>query len=190
MLPLYLSKKINLDLERAFSKYAWQGRKPRQRLKILQLPTDMGGLSMPNKLFYNWACHARHFWLWFHSSVKRETCIDSWACHPYSPWSLMTCEAKKINPEAKSNLIIYNSIIIRHDLSKYMGRKNVKSVLFPITQNTDFPAGVSSPTIISWRDKGIHVIGYLLRENILLSFQQLQRTFNITRHHFLGVFTD
>ena len=190
MLPLYLSKKTNLDLEKAFSKCIWQGRKLKQRLKILQSPTDMGGLSMPNMLFYNWACHARHFWLWFYSYVKRETCIDSWACHPYSPWTLITCEANKINPEVKSNPIIYNSIRIWHDISKYMGKKNMKSLLSPITQNPDFPAGLSSPTFVSWRDKGIHVIGDLLRDNNLLSFQQLQETLNSPKHHFLGVFTD
>ena len=110
MLPLYLSKKTNLDLEKAFSKFVWQGKKPRQRLKILQSPTNMGGLSMPNILYYNWACHAHHFWLWLHSYVNRETCIDSWACHPYSPWSLITCEAKKINPEVKGNLIICTTV--------------------------------------------------------------------------------
>uniref|UniRef100_A0A8P4KRJ8 Reverse transcriptase domain-containing protein n=1 Tax=Dicentrarchus labrax TaxID=13489 RepID=A0A8P4KRJ8_DICLA len=186
MLPLYLSRKINLDLEKAFSKFIWQGKKPRQRLKILQSPTDMGGLSMPNILYYNWACHARHFWLWLHSYAKRETCIDSWACHPYSPWSLITCEAKKINPEVKGNLIIYNSIRIWHDISKHLGKKTVKSLLSPITQNPDFPAGVSSPTFLSWRDKGIHVIGDLLRDNTLLSFQQLQETFSIPKHHFFG----
>ena len=62
----------------------------------------------------------------------------------------------------------------------------MKSLLSPITQNPDFPASVSSPTFLSWRDKGIHVISDLLRDNTLLSFQQLQATFNIHKHHFGG----
>ncbi|XDV45285.1 hypothetical protein PO909_013405 [Leuciscus waleckii] len=186
MLPSYITKKINLDLEKTLSKFIWQGRKPRQKLKILQLPTDMGGLSMPNILFYNWACHARHFWLWLHSYISRETCIDSWPCHPHSPWNLITCEAKKINSEIKRNPIIYSSIRIWHDISKYLGRRNVKSLLSPITQNPDFPAGVSSPMFLSWRDMGIHIFGNLFKDSTLLSFQQLQETFNIPKHHFFG----
>ena len=58
MLPLFLARKINQDLAKAFSKFIWHGRKPKQRVKILQLPTHMGGLSMPNLVFYNWVCHA------------------------------------------------------------------------------------------------------------------------------------
>src|SRR4029434_3193092 len=51
MLPLYLTKKVNRELEKAASKFIWHGKKPRQRLKILQLPTDMGGRSLPNLIF-------------------------------------------------------------------------------------------------------------------------------------------
>lgn len=110
MLPLYITKKTNQDLEKTLSKFIWHGKKPRQRLKKLQLLTNMGGLSVPNLIFYNWACHARHCWLWLHAYLKRETCIDSWACFPHSPWSLVTCDVSKINPEVKSNLIIYTTV--------------------------------------------------------------------------------
>ena len=137
----------------------------------------MGGVSLPYMLLYNWACHARHFWLWLHSYVQRATCIDSWACHPHSPRSFITCEAKKINPDVKRNLIICISIRTWHDISKYLGRNTVKSLPSPITQIPDFPAGVSSL---------IHVIGHLLRDDTFMSFQQLQDAFNIPIHHFLG----
>ena len=123
---------------------------------------------MPKMLFYNWARHAHYLWLWLHSYIKRETCIDSWACHPHSPWSLITCEAKKINQVIKCNPIIYKGIRIWHDISKYLSRRNVKSLPSSIIQNLDFPAVVNSPTFLSWRDKGIHVIADLLRDNTLL----------------------
>lgn len=47
----------------------------------------------------------------------------------------------------------------------------MKSLLSPITHNPDFPADVSSSMFLSWRDKGIHVIGGLLKDKTLLSFQ-------------------
>lgn len=62
----------------------------------------------------------------------------------------------------------------------------MKSLLSPITQNPDFPAGVSSHTFLSWREVGIHVFGDFVRDNTLLSFQQLQEAFNIPKHHFFG----
>lgn len=117
---------------------------------------------------------------------KRMTRIDSWACYPHSTWSSITCEAKNLNPEIRRNSIIYNSIRIWHDMSKYLGRKNMKSLLSPISQNPDFSAGVISSLFLLWQDKGIHVIGDLFKDNTLLSFQQLQETFNISKHLFFG----
>uniref|UniRef100_A0A3B3BPS5 Reverse transcriptase domain-containing protein n=1 Tax=Oryzias melastigma TaxID=30732 RepID=A0A3B3BPS5_ORYME len=90
MLPLYITKKNNKVLDKAFTNFIWAGKKPRQKLKILQLNSDMGGLSVPNIIFYNWACHAHDYWLWLHTNLKMETCIDTWTCSPYSPWGLIT----------------------------------------------------------------------------------------------------
>lgn len=186
MLPIYLTKKVNRDLERVVSKFIWQGKKPRQRLKLLQLPTNMGGLSVPNLIFYNWACHAQHLWVWLHTYIKNGACVDSWACSPHSPWSLTTCDVSNVKPELKHNPIIYNSVRVWRDITKFLGRKHLKSSLSPITQNPDFPAGVGSSVFCAWRDKGIHVLADLFRDNTLMSFQQLQELYNIPKTHFFG----
>lgn len=122
----------------------------------------------------------------YHAYLKRETCIDSWACFPHSPWSLVTCDVNKINPEVKSNLIIYNSVRVWHDLTKYVGQNNIKSLLSPITQNPDFPAGVGSSVFSSWQNRGIRVIGDLFKDNILMSFQQLPVIFDVPKQHFFA----
>lgn len=61
MLPLWFPKNNILDLERSFSKFIWQGKKARIKLKILQLPVDSGGQALPNLKFYN--CHTILNWL-------------------------------------------------------------------------------------------------------------------------------
>lgn len=60
-----------------------------------------------------------------------------------------------------------------------------KSLLSPITQNPDFPAGVGSSVFSSWWNTGIRTIGDLIKDNILMSFQQ-QATFNIPQQHFFA----
>lgn len=98
MLHLYLTKKnANRDLEKAVSKFIWQGKKPRLRLKVLQLSTGMSGLALPN-LISNWACHAHHFWSCLNAFTVGKACVDSWACSPFCPWSLVTCE-ESISPD-------------------------------------------------------------------------------------------
>lgn len=140
---------------------------------------------MPNLIFYNWACHAGYVWSWLCAYLKKEICVDSWACSPYSLLSLFTCD-KKINSDVKCNPIIYNSIRVWHDLSRYLGRKDVKSSLSPIVQNPDFPAGTSSSVFSLWGDRGIHVIGDLFKDDIFLYFGQLQDIFDIPKQHFIG----
>ena len=144
----------------------------------------MGGRSLPNLIFYNWACHARHLWSWLHSFVKGEVCVDYWASYPHSPWSLVTCDANNINPEIKHNPVIYSSIRVWHDISKYLGREKRKSLLSPIIQNPDFPAGVSSSVFFAWRDKGVYVLDHLFKDNGPHSSNIFLRFFRIVSYGF------
>lgn len=59
MLPLWMPRKVASSIEKLFSEFVWHGKKPREKIKIVQMPTRAGGLGLPNILFYNWACHAR-----------------------------------------------------------------------------------------------------------------------------------
>ncbi len=49
MLPLHITKKLAKEIERDFSKFVWNGKKPRLRR----------GVAFPNLMYYNWACHSR-----------------------------------------------------------------------------------------------------------------------------------
>lgn len=50
MIPLNITKKVIADLERHFSKFIWNKRKPRIRLLTLQLPKDKGWLAFPHHM--------------------------------------------------------------------------------------------------------------------------------------------
>lgn len=56
MLPFWVPKKGSYEIEKAFSRFIWQGK----RVGTRQLPTDREGLGQPDILLYNWACHV-HF---------------------------------------------------------------------------------------------------------------------------------
>lgn len=129
MLPLSISKNINKDLERSLSKFTWHGKRPRESFSSLQLPEDKGGLAVPNMLFYNWACHIRTLWTWLHSYLRLETCVDSWASSLESLCSLVTCKPEKIKINIKHKPPIMNSIKVWQEISEYMDRRGVKSML-------------------------------------------------------------
>lgn len=84
MLPLKITKKTNLDIERFLSNFIWHGKKPRLKMKTLQSPIDEGGQALPNFLYYNYACHARIISDWLKFFLLQETHVDAWCLSPLS----------------------------------------------------------------------------------------------------------
>uniref|UniRef100_A0A3P8SZA0 Reverse transcriptase domain-containing protein n=1 Tax=Amphiprion percula TaxID=161767 RepID=A0A3P8SZA0_AMPPE len=64
MLPIDIPKSTFDKLDRLFSKFIWQGRRPRVRLKTLQLPKSHGGLKLPHLRHYFWAAQLRPLTIW------------------------------------------------------------------------------------------------------------------------------
>ncbi|KAG5263125.1 hypothetical protein AALO_G00282850 [Alosa alosa] len=73
-----------------------------------------------------------------------------------------------------------------HDIIKFLGRKNVKSLLSPITHNPDFPACIGSPVFSVWREKEVHLVADLFKDNTLMSFQQIRELYDVPKTHFYG----
>ncbi len=162
MLPLWFPKNNILDLERSFSKFIWQRKKLRVKMKILQLPVDSGGQALPNLKFYNWACHTRTILNWLHSHLKSQPCVDEWVVMPYSLLSLLTSsKGLKFWPEIKNNPIIFNTVKVWQDIMKRAGRRGFLSGLTPLTGNRDFLPGVQKSLFHRWHGKGIRVAGDL-----------------------------
>lgn len=115
MLPLWISRKVAFDIERAFSKFIWHGKRPRQKIKILQLPSDEGGLGLPNITYYNWACHARFLWEWLHAHLDSKPCLDSWSSLPSSLWSLVMVIRKSCTGTSRV-IQLYTTISVGEDL--------------------------------------------------------------------------
>lgn len=51
LLLLWLTRKVAADLERAFSKFIWQGRRPNQKITAA---FRQGGMALPNIIFTIW----------------------------------------------------------------------------------------------------------------------------------------
>lgn len=63
-LPIRVPASTFRMLNKLLSKYIWQKKKPRVRLKTLLLPKYKGGLGLPNLKKYYWASQLRIFVHW------------------------------------------------------------------------------------------------------------------------------
>lgn len=141
MLPLWIPKKEILDLENKFSTFIWHNKKPRTKIKMLQLPANQGGLVLSNLRFYNWPCHIGIIWEWLKSHLNSVTSIDEWFPTHFSPLCKLTSGTRK-NPEVKDNPIIHNTIKAWQDIIKFAGKNAPAYGLIPLTKNEEFITGI------------------------------------------------
>uniref|UniRef100_A0A3Q2PLN4 Reverse transcriptase domain-containing protein n=1 Tax=Fundulus heteroclitus TaxID=8078 RepID=A0A3Q2PLN4_FUNHE len=59
MLPVEIPKSTFDTVDKMLTRFIWQKKRRRIRLKTLQLPKSKGGLKLPNLIFYYWAAQLR-----------------------------------------------------------------------------------------------------------------------------------
>jgi len=106
------------------------------------LKVELGGLDMPNIIiYYNRACHARLIWELHRSYCDLCPNVDSWACSPFSIWSLFACLYKHVDTVRK-NVILYNSVKVWRQISRFSGKGEMLFMLSPIYLYQDFVLGM------------------------------------------------
>lgn len=63
-IPLRIPASFFSSLNKTFTKFIWNSKRPRLRLSLLYLPYDRGGLRLPNVKLYYWAaqlCAATYY---------------------------------------------------------------------------------------------------------------------------------
>ena len=185
MLPLWIPRKVLLDLEKTLSRFIWHSKKPRIRMRTLQLTGERGGLALPNLRFYNWACHTRIIWEWLQSHLNSVSSVDEWYPTQFSLLSKLTSGAR-ITLEMKDNPIIHNTFKVWQDMIKFVGKNIPAYGLIALSKNEGFAPGIRNSVFDIWHTKGIRLLADLYQENMLMSFQQLQEKYSIPSAHFFG----
>lgn len=67
---------------------------------------------------------------------------------------------------------------------KLEGYSNCFSLLTPIHDNLDFHPGLQG-SLADWKQKGIKVVGDLIQEGSILTFQQMKSKYGVTNKDFI-----
>lgn len=73
-LSIFLSKSFFSNLNSQLSSFVWNKKHPRINKKILQLPRNLGGMALPNFMYYYWAANIRAWLYW----LRRDTFLPNW----------------------------------------------------------------------------------------------------------------
>uniref|UniRef100_A0A3B3HSL8 Reverse transcriptase domain-containing protein n=1 Tax=Oryzias latipes TaxID=8090 RepID=A0A3B3HSL8_ORYLA len=187
MLPLRINRLAILDIQRSISRFIWYGKRPRLKMRTLQLPLNKGGQALPNFLYYNWARHARVVYGWLkHFLNPEEPHVDAWSCAPHSLLSLLSINLNELPGEVANNLILKNTLKIWRNITKQASQQGSSLALKPLIHNKAFPPGWGVSSFNDWHSKGLKFVGDLFDGGNIASFSQIQIKYGIPRYQFFG----
>ena len=185
MLPVLLPKKVIKELNSRFSTFIWNRKRPYMSLARLMKPKEKGGLSVPDIRLYQLASQLRYIADWIKSD-NESTWLDLESSQVGYPLCglLFASEQKKIKTSVGDNVIINATIKAWRDIRKLEGLEGQLSFLSPVWGNIDFCPGTIDRGFELWRSKGILTIGHLYEKNVMLSFSQVCKKYNLSQNEF------
>lgn len=106
-LPIFLTHALFCKIDTMISEFIWKKKIPRICKQFLQRPKMLGGMALPNLIFYYWAANLRinHFWVqtgsFFSLPVWLE--MEAASCSPVSLSSLAHAPIKSHRYYKKHN---------------------------------------------------------------------------------------
>uniref|UniRef100_A0A8C2L4R0 Reverse transcriptase domain-containing protein n=1 Tax=Cyprinus carpio TaxID=7962 RepID=A0A8C2L4R0_CYPCA len=152
-LPIFLSKSFFSNLNSQLSSFVWNKKHPRINKKILQLPRNLGGMALPNFMYYYWAANIRAWLHW----LRRNTSLPSWvtleraSITSSSPTALLCSRLpfKQSISTYSSNPVVVHTVKIWNQCRRSFG---FTGLLFaaPVSNNHMFIPSVTDEAFNSW----------------------------------------
>lgn len=119
-------------------------------------PKDVGGLALPNFLYYYWAVHIKNVIYWLDSPSQQMEWIrmEKEDCSPYDLGAILFSMIKLNNTLYKKNPILFNIIRIWKLIKLTLKLRNL-SALTPIVNNPVFKPSLMDKTYRQWERLGI-----------------------------------
>lgn len=190
---LYLFQSIPLPpptsffstLNKTFTKFIWNDKRPRLRLSLLYLPYDRGGLRVPNIKLYYWAAQLCTAMYYFKNTDTSPAWVDlenSETTHSLQTY-LYSSPIKTLKKYTK-NPFLRNTISVWYEAHNFLEEGIKLSGLSPIWGNSVFIPGRNDIGFKNWMLKGISQIKDLYEEGSLMSFQLMVKYYGLPQNHF------
>lgn len=188
--PIFLTQSFFKTLDSVIMPFIWGYKAHRISKAHICKTKDIGGLGLPCFQHYYWAANLRALMYWRNAypEVLTTTTTPAWLVierdiQDSSLPALLFAENKTIRTFKKCNPIVVNSLKVWYQLRKVFKLPQT-CFLTPITYNHAFPPSLTDQTFLSWKEKGIVLIGDLYINNVFASFAQLRQKFGIPPSHF------
>ena len=107
--------------------------------------------------------------------------LESLFCYPRRLNSLPFINNIDQVNHLKNNIIIYNTLLARRDVKKYLNIAPAISLCSPLALNPDLPAQIRSIGLMDWMSKGLSNFTDLLDSDSVKSFEQIRADSSLYR---------
>lgn len=180
-LPVDIPQSTFKFLDKIMSKFIWQNKRPRVRLKILMSPKENGGLNMPDLKLYYWAAQIKAVVAWIiHDPESHWVPMEEYSVSgvPLSQLPFLNQQSQKkikiVNLWVKHTLKIWNKV------QKQLKGKTALSRAMTIYKNIEFiPSLSDSSGFRGWAERGLISVNQLFEGNVFKTFDQLKVKFKL-----------
>ena len=172
-LPLFLPKSFFKSINQAVTTFIWCNKVPRIRRTILQCSKPLGGLALPNFLYYYWAANIQKLSLWMCAAPCNWCQMEAKSCRSTSLPALVCSSLPLPFSRYTSNPIVLSSLKIWSQFRRHF-KFETPSTLAPLTNNHMFAPSTIDCAFHRWSRNGIRTVRDLYESNIFSSFQMLR----------------
>ena len=131
-------------------------------------------------MFYYWAVNIKNINFWLVETDKQPTWLkmEKEDCSPFEISSILFANIKISKKTYSENLIIDSGIRIWKQIKKTLKLECIPLAL-TIVNNITFKPSMMDKGFLQWKNYGINKMGDLYRENVFLSFQELQQIYGL-----------
>lgn len=183
-LPIEINQNQFNEWDKMLSRYIWQGKRPRVRLKTLQLVKEKGGWGLPSLRDYYFAAQMRALICWCNPSYNAqwkniEMKIPSIPIQAILADNNLQRYINTIdNPWVKWTLKIWKTIIKEYKLEGDI------VILKWCAYDSDFTPNKMDTRFKDWTNKGITALCNVMKEGTLLSFEMLKEKYLLDKQDF------
>lgn len=146
-------------------------------ISVVQRHKEVGGLGLPNTIFYYWAANIHKITYWI--SIPEDQGSLDWVNMESgfsSPADLrsLICAPLPIDLKCAGNPVIKGTLKIWAQCRSHFGMRQAFSCM-PLTNNPMFVPSLLDSTFQQWSRKGLDTVSDLFKNNVFMSFAQIVR---------------
>lgn len=167
------------SLNTTITKFYWKKKRPRISLASLQRPKKYGGLGAPNFLLYFLAHQLLYVYQWTRNDGPSWLDIENTLSQKLNVQNLLFINKSVKKLPCMKNSTIYTTLSAWWRVNEMYKFNFSVSNHTPLWNNPMFLMDNKPLTFPSWKKKGITELGHLFNKGQFMSFDQIQKIYNI-----------